>query len=64
MTTGSETITYIYMVGTSQDVKTQKKAVFLPPILWIFWTIYIFCFDENYHVFKHLEVIDTMSCGS
>ena len=40
------------MGGTSQDVKKAKKVGFLPSILWVFFTIYIFfSFDDNYHVF-------------
>ena len=42
----------MYMGGTSKDVKMQKKKVgFVPSILWVFLTIYIFYFDENNHGF-------------
>ena len=30
----------------------KKKVGFLPSKLWVLLTIYIFCFDENYHEFK------------
>ena len=47
------------MGGTSKDVKGQKKVKFVPFILWVFFTIYVFCFDENYLVFKYLLQYNT-----
>ena len=56
---------YIYMGGTSQDVKRLKKVGFLPSILLVFLTIYIFVALMKISMcFKQLEVSHIMSYDS
>ena len=55
----------IYMGGISQDVKTQKKKGFLPSLLWVILTIYIFvALMKLTMCFKQLEASHIMSCHS
>ena len=55
----------IYMVGISQDVKKTKNLEFLPYILWVFVTIYIFVALRKITMrFKQLEASHIMSLDS
>ena len=54
-----------HMRRTSQNVKKAKKVGFLPSILWVFLTIYIFFALMKSSMFlKHLEASHIMSCDS
>ena len=52
--------------GRNQSVCEKAKSLeFLPPILWVFLTIYIFyALMKIIMCFKHLEASHTMSCDS
>ena len=55
---------YLYMRGTSQDVKRLEMG-FLAFILWVFLTIYIvFALLKINMCFKHLEASHIMSFDS
>ena len=45
-------IEYIYIWEEPVRMWKGNKVGLLPSILWVFLTIYIFCFNEIYHVFE------------